>query len=238
MRITQMHKKTSRLRAHVAEVLSADTENATASSSTDSNSSSNSSSALPPLSVSPFVFLTSQRRRQESYEISQILDISDEDNETKFLVRWKGYDKSADSWVPLRDMHADRLVIEFLLDDRRKRRLVSSPPAVNSQKGLGPTNPKIMCTGCSRANECAEGSSSDSDITQSKIAPSVDEGRTVFQESGFSDDTVEVSRVAKSSDIHETVANSEMTVLPNTNAEDAENASKHIENSQCSDPLC
>jgi len=52
---------------------------------------------------------------EEEYEIESIRDTRKQRRRTQYLVHWKGYPSSDDSWVDEREIHAPELVQNFHL---------------------------------------------------------------------------------------------------------------------------
>jgi len=54
---------------------------------------------------------------EEEYEIEAILDSrrKGRGRQMQYLVHWKGYPHSDDSWITHKDLHAPELLAEFLL---------------------------------------------------------------------------------------------------------------------------
>lgn len=50
----------------------------------------------------------------DEYEAERILDITKEDGQIKYLVKWKGYDQKENTWEPPEHLnHAQRLLKNF-----------------------------------------------------------------------------------------------------------------------------
>uniref|UniRef100_A0A2D4Q1B5 Chromo domain-containing protein n=1 Tax=Micrurus surinamensis TaxID=129470 RepID=A0A2D4Q1B5_MICSU len=49
----------------------------------------------------------------EHMEIDKILDCRETRNQTKYLVRWKGFPDSEASWVDVQDIRADELITQY-----------------------------------------------------------------------------------------------------------------------------
>ena len=52
---------------------------------------------------------------EEEYEVEKIIDMKQmgRRRKTYFLVKWKGYPTSDNSWEPQENIHADKLIEEF-----------------------------------------------------------------------------------------------------------------------------
>lgn len=83
-----------------------------------SNSSSESSASDSTASRSSSHSDTSEND-SDVYEIDAILQERTKGSVTQYLVRWKGYSSSEDSWVEVSDMNAPDLMHDFL--QRKKR---------------------------------------------------------------------------------------------------------------------
>ena len=53
------------------------------------------------------------RDGQEEFEVEKILDSRLRYSRLEYLVRWKGYGRADDTWVPAKDVKAARLIREF-----------------------------------------------------------------------------------------------------------------------------
>ena len=53
---------------------------------------------------------------EEEYEVSEIITdcIKRRNKKKQYLIRWKGYAASEDSWVDAKDLHAPELLEEYL----------------------------------------------------------------------------------------------------------------------------
>ena len=60
---------------------------------------------------------------EEEFEVEQILDMKqmERGRKTHFLVKWKGYPTSDNSWEPERNINADELIAEFKQSLRPKK---------------------------------------------------------------------------------------------------------------------
>ncbi|KAH8271133.1 hypothetical protein KR018_001281 [Drosophila ironensis] len=67
----------------------------------------------------------------DEYEVEAIIGKTVTNGVTKFLVRWKGYDSSSDTWEAERDLNCDELIQQFLAKESAKSK---SPPKQSAKK--------------------------------------------------------------------------------------------------------
>ena len=60
---------------------------------------------------------------EEEFEVEQILDMKQmgRGHKTHYLVKWKGYPTSDNSWEPEKNLNADELIAEFKQSFRPKK---------------------------------------------------------------------------------------------------------------------
>jgi transposase InsO family protein len=55
-----------------------------------------------------------KEKNSEEYEVEKVIDKKDEEGEKYYLVKWKGYDSSANTWEPLKNLiHCRERIKEF-----------------------------------------------------------------------------------------------------------------------------
>jgi hypothetical protein len=55
-----------------------------------------------------------EEKNSEEYEVEKVIDKKDEKGEKYYLVKWKGYDSSANTWEPLENLiHCRERIKEF-----------------------------------------------------------------------------------------------------------------------------
>ena len=61
---------------------------------------------------------------EEEYEVEKIIDMKQMGRRRKmyYLVKWKGYPTSDNSWEPRENIHAEELIKEFQIRNSRKQR--------------------------------------------------------------------------------------------------------------------
>ena len=68
---------------------------------------------------------------QPVYEAEKIVDIRDEDDESRtFKVRWVGCDSTADQWIPAENINDHRMVMRFENERGIPRQIEEVPDAV------------------------------------------------------------------------------------------------------------
>jgi hypothetical protein len=71
-----------------------------------------------PTAVIPNNYIDDQEGETE-YEVEEILDSQTIDGQLMYLVKWKGYDHSEDSWEPTSNLNCPELLQEFLEQQRQ-----------------------------------------------------------------------------------------------------------------------
>lgn len=61
-----------------------------------------------------------KRTKEKEYEVAKILKDRKVDGKTSFLVRWKNYSTSSDSWVDEKDLHCPGILQKYLKSKHNK----------------------------------------------------------------------------------------------------------------------
>ena len=61
---------------------------------------------------------------EEEFEVEKIIDMKQmgRGHKTYYLIKWKGYPTSDNSWEPRENIHAEELIREFQNRDPRRRK--------------------------------------------------------------------------------------------------------------------
>jgi len=70
-------------------------------------------------------------KSDDEYEVQRLINLRTIKGRRQFLVRWKGYDETADSWENEKDLNCPKLIEEFLIKEKEeKEKEMKSPKTV------------------------------------------------------------------------------------------------------------
>lgn len=71
------------------------------------------------------------------FQVEKLVSVRTNKSTRQFLVRWKGYGESADSWENEKDLNCPKLIEKFLAKEQEKVSKTGSPKADKSRKPKG-----------------------------------------------------------------------------------------------------
>ncbi|XP_025993060.1 chromobox protein homolog 5 [Solenopsis invicta] len=80
---------------------------------------------------------TSARDKSEQddeYEVEKLINLRTIKGRRQFLVRWKGYGDSADTWENEKDLNCPQLIEDYLLEEKEKEKEMKLPKTDKSKK--------------------------------------------------------------------------------------------------------
>ncbi|XP_024869875.1 chromobox protein homolog 3-like [Temnothorax curvispinosus] len=70
---------------------------------------------------------------EDEYEVARLINIRTIKGRRQFLVRWKGYGESADTWENEKDLNCPTLIEDFLMEEKDKEREMRSTKTVSAK---------------------------------------------------------------------------------------------------------
>ncbi|XP_077278870.1 uncharacterized protein LOC143906574 [Temnothorax americanus] len=70
---------------------------------------------------------------EDEYEVAKLINIRTIKGRRQFLVRWKGYGESADTWENEKDLNCPTLMEDFLMEEQDKEREMRSTKTVSAK---------------------------------------------------------------------------------------------------------
>lgn len=67
-------------------------------------------------------------------KVEQLINLRTIKGRRQFLVRWKGYRESADTWENEKDLNCPRLIEEFLIEEKEREKEMKSLKTDKSKK--------------------------------------------------------------------------------------------------------
>ncbi|XP_029173371.1 chromobox protein homolog 1-like [Nylanderia fulva] len=77
------------------------------------------------------------KSEEDEYEVEKLINIRTNKGNRQFLVRWKGYGESADTWENEKDLNCSQLIEKFLKEHETKVSKTGSPKTDKSKKSKG-----------------------------------------------------------------------------------------------------
>lgn len=68
-----------------------------------------------------------------SFQVEKLINLRTIKGRRQFLVRWKGYGDSADTWENEKDLNCPTLIEEFLIEEKEKEKEMKSPKTVSAK---------------------------------------------------------------------------------------------------------
>jgi len=70
---------------------------------------------------------------ENEYEVEKLVNLRTIKGRRQFLVRWKGYGETADTWENEKDLNCPNLIEEYLIEEKEKEREMKSPKTVSAK---------------------------------------------------------------------------------------------------------
>jgi len=69
--------------------------------------------------------ISARDKSDDEYEVERLINLRTIKGRRQFLIRWKGYSESADTWENEKDLNCPKLIKEFLIKEKEEREMKS-----------------------------------------------------------------------------------------------------------------